>query len=104
MNDNEESSKLLETINAHLIEVMRRIHAGDAAEARNSLLKVLIEFINDKDFARAHGDIFDRTIGLATVCTELAAEKTTEDIPEKVVKLLSGAIKIRLEMIRSSSH
>jgi hypothetical protein len=104
MNENEESSQLLETIEAHLKDGMRKIHAGDAAMARNSLLNALIEFTKDKDFARAHGDTFDRAIGLAAVCLELAAENTTDEIWEQATKLLSGAIKIRLEMIQSSSH
>lgn len=104
MNENEESSQLLETIESNLKDAMRKIHAGDTAAARNSLVAALSEFIKDKDFACAHGDVFDRTIGLAAVCTEMAAEKTTEQIPENVIKMLSGAIKIRLEMIRGSSH
>lgn len=104
MDENEESSQLLETIEAHLKDGMRKIHAGDAAMARDSLLKALSELIKDKNFARAHGDTFDRAIGLAAVCMQFAAGKATEEIQEKAINLLSGAIKIRLEMIRGSSH
>lgn len=104
MNENKDFSQLLKAIEARLIDAMRKIHAGDAAGARDSLLNALSEFTKDKDFARAHGDTFDRAIGLTAVCLELAAEKATEEIPERAMQLFSGAIKIRLEMIRSSSH
>lgn len=104
MNKNEESSQLLETIEAHLKDAMRKIHAGDAAMARDSLVGALGEFTKDKDFARTHGDTFDRAIGLAAVCMELAAEKETEEILEKATNFLAGVIKIRLEMIQGSSH
>lgn len=104
MDENEESSQLLETIEAHLKDGMRKIHAGDAAMARDSLLKALSELIKDKNFARAHGDTFDRAIGLAAVCEELAAEKALDEIWEQATKLFTGAVKIRLEMIRGSSH
>jgi hypothetical protein len=97
-------SKKLKTIEAHLLDGMRKIHAGDAAMARNSLLKALIEFTEDKDFARVHGDTFDRAIGLATVCMQLAEETATEETMGQALKLLSGAITIRLEIIRGSSH
>jgi len=104
MNENEASTQLLETIEAHLKDGMRKIHAGDAAMARDSLVAALSEFIKDKDFARAHGDVFDRTIGLAAVCEELAAEKALDETWEQATKLFTGAVQIRLEMIRGSSH
>ncbi|MBI3143750.1 MAG: hypothetical protein HYZ18_00485 [Pseudogulbenkiania sp.] len=105
MDENEESSQLLSTIEAYLTGAIGKIHAGDVLGAKSSVLKAVSELIKDRDFARAHGDIFDRAIGLATVCMELAAtEKVSSEISESALKLLSGAIQIRLEIIRNSVH
>lgn len=103
MNENEDT-QLMKSIDKHLKDAMRKIHAGDAAMARDSLVWALGEFTKDRDFARAHGETFDRAIGLAAVCMELAAERETEEVLEKVTNFLNGVIKIRLEMIRDSSH
>lgn len=89
--------QLLETVSRHLADALGKIHGGDSAGARDNLMKAFGVFIKEEEFARAHGDLFDRTIGLSAVCLELAPT-------EEAMTLLSGAIKLRLGMIRSSSH
>lgn len=87
----------VQTIEGHLVDAMGKIHAGNGEGARDTLLKAFFVFIKEEEFARAHGDLFDRTIGLAAVCIELAPS-------EGAMRMLSGAVRIRLDLLRGSSH